>query len=213
MAMSNVQSPPPAIPPSPAARLLSLDVFRGAVMLLLIFFDAPHDWTSAVLKSPSSGPWARAIAEQFRHVDWQGLTLWDMIQPGFMFAVGASAAFSYASRARRGDSFWRMLLHAVYRAVLLILLGVFLRSIGHEATRWTFEDVVTQIGLGYVFLFLLCDRGWKVQLAAASTILVGYWMLFALWPLPAPGYDDAAASGHAYYDGFFAHWNKNAHAA
>src|SRR5690349_20827044 len=116
---------------SPAAgklqRLYSLDVFRGVVMLLLIFFDAPNDWTSPIVDAHPAGSWPYAIVQQFRHVEWSGLVLWDMVQPAFMFAVGASAAFSYASRSRCGDSYWSMFGHACYRALLLILLGVFLR--------------------------------------------------------------------------------------
>jgi predicted acyltransferase len=194
-------------------RLASLDAYRGLVMLLLVFLDGPNGWTSPIIAAHSERPWVVRLVEQFEHVDWQGLVLWDMIQPSFMFMVGAAAAFSYASRARRGDSFGRMLAHAVYRALVLILLGVFLRSVGRQETNWTLEDVVTQIGLGYVFLFLLWNRDWKVQLAAIVLILVGYWLLFALWPLPPSDYDYAAVNGYKYYDGFLAHWNKNAHPA
>ena len=46
-----------------------------------------------------------------------------------------------------------MLGHAVRRALLLIFLGIFLRSLGSRQTYFTFEDTLTQIGLGYVFLF------------------------------------------------------------
>lgn len=197
----------------PSQRLASIDVYRGLVMLLLVLFDAPNGWTSAVHEGYPDASWVQAMARQFEHVEWSGIVLWDMIQPSFMFVVGAAAAFSYASRQRRGDSFGRMLGHAVYRSLLLILIGVFLRSEGRGATNWTLEDVVTQIGLGYVFLFLLWNRGWRVQLGAAAAILVGYWLLFALWPLPAGDYDYGAVSGHVYYEGFWAHWNKNAHPA
>jgi predicted acyltransferase len=182
-------------------------------MLLLIFFDAPNDWTTPILESHGESSWIRNVAEQFRHVEWQGLTLWDMVQPSFMFVVGAAVAFSYAARARRGDTFRQMLGHATRRAIMLILLGVFLRSAGHGQTRWTFEDVVTQIGLGYVFLFLLWNRGWKIQLGAVSAIVVGYWLLFAAWPLPGPSYDYTAVSGEQNWTDFRAHWNKNAHPA
>jgi heparan-alpha-glucosaminide N-acetyltransferase len=86
----------------------------------------------------------------------------------------------------------------------LILLGVFLRSLGRNSTYWTLEDVVSQIGLGYVFLFLLWNRAWWVQLLAATVILVAYWALFALWPLS----ETNAATDAQPYAGFYAHWNK-----
>jgi heparan-alpha-glucosaminide N-acetyltransferase len=208
-----MQRPTASVTEVPAARLASIDVYRGLVMLLLVLLDAPNGWTSTVREGYPDSPWVQAIVRQFEHVEWAGLVLWDMIQPSFMFVVGAAAAFSYASRERRGQGFGRMLGHALYRSLLLILIGVFLRSEGDSATDWTLEDVVTQIGLGYVFLFLLWNRGWKIQLGVALGILVGYWLLFALWPLPTADYDLAAVSGHAYYDGFWAHWNKNAHPA
>ena len=52
-----------------------------------------------------------------------------------------------ASGAARGQSRARMTTYALWRAVALILLGVFLRSIGHAKTYWTFEDTLSQIGL------------------------------------------------------------------
>ena len=48
-----------------------------------------------------------------------------------------------------------MLAHAVRRALVLVVLGIVLRSIGRPQTYFTFEDTLTQIGLGYGFLFLL----------------------------------------------------------
>jgi len=191
-------------------RLVSLDAYRGAVMLLLAFFDGPNgEWRAPIAELHPDAPWVRAALAQFEHVEWAGLTLWDMIQPSFMFLVGTSMAFSCAARLRRGQSYASMFLHAVYRAIVLILLGVFLRSLHAPSTNWTFEDVVTQIGLGYVFLFLLWNRDWRIQLASTAVILFAYWALFALWPLPGD-YDYAAVNGQAYYNGYLAHWNKNA---
>ena len=76
-----------------------------------------------------------------------------------------------------------MTVHALWRALVLILLGVFLRSVGHPQTRWTFEDTLTQIGLGYFFLFLLGQRPVREQWAALGVILVG--LLGRLCALPA----------------------------
>jgi predicted acyltransferase len=110
-----------------------------------------------------------------------------------------------------------MTLHATWRALVLILLGVFLRSIGRHQTNWTFEDTLSQIGLGYVALFLLGFRPVRDQWAALVLILVGYWASFALYPLPGPGFDyDKAGVPNSWphlLTGFAAHWNKNSNAA
>lgn len=88
-----------------------------------------------------------------------------------------------------------MLAHAVWRSFVLIFLGIFLRSMNRPATNFTFEDTLTQIGLGYPFLFLL---GWtrpRWQAIACGLILAGYWLAFVLYPAPGPG--------------LFAHFEKN----
>ena len=195
------------------SRLLSLDAYRGLVMLLLAFSAAHWNWMVPIEKAHEDSPWTIGLLEQFEHVDWQGLVLWDMVQPSFMFMVGMSMAYSYLSRERQGQSYTRMLGHAIYRAIVLILLGVFLRSLDKNSIYWTFEDVITQIGLGYVFLFLLWKRAWQVQLACAFGLLFLYWCLFAFWPLPDDSFQYGAAFSSKYYTGFFEHWNKNTHPA
>lgn len=194
-----------------ADRLESLDVYRGFVMLLLAFTAVHWNWMQALEAAYPASALLRQLLLQFEHVEWQGIVLWDMIQPSFMFMVGVSLGYSYASRQRRGHSYTQMLIHAVRRAVVLVLLGVFLRSLGRESTYWTLEDVVSQIGLGYVALFLLWNKPWQLQLGVAFGLLLVYWLLFACWPLPDASYDYAAVEGKVYYNGFFAHWNKNAH--
>src|SRR5205814_10057994 len=118
------------------------------------------------------------------HVPWAGCSLHDLIQPSFSFLVGVSLPFSIVSRLAKGQSRSGMLLHALFRAILLVLLGVFLRSMGRQQTNWTFEDTLSQIGFGYVPLFLLGFARQRWQWAALAAILVGYWAAFALYPLP-----------------------------
>ncbi len=89
--------------------------------------------------------------------------LHDTIQPSFSFLVGVALPFSLASRLARGQSPGKMTAHAVWRSLVLVFLGVFLRSIGHRQTNFTFEDTLSQIGLGYTFLFLLGMRSVRVQ--------------------------------------------------
>jgi predicted acyltransferase len=164
---------------------------------------------------PDSHLW-QFLAYQTEHVDWVGCSVWDLIQPSFTFMVGVAMPFSLASRAARGQSFGRMLYHAIVRSLLLTFLGVFLRSVGSSQTYFTFEDVLSQIGLGYTFLFLLAWTRPRTQALAAIGILVAYWAAFALTPLPDSGFDYAKVGvppDWQHLGGFAAHWDKNTNLA
>jgi predicted acyltransferase len=207
-------SAPAPNPQVSVSRLTSLDVFRGVTMLFMAseILHIP----SVARQFPDSGV-ARFIADMLDHRAWVGCVPWDLIQPAFMFMVGVSLPYSIASRRAKGQPFSRMLLHSGVRAFVLIALGIFLRSQARPQTYFTFEDVLTQIGLGYVFLFLLAWTRPRIQLAAAVLILVGYWAAFALYPLPAPGFDTTTVGVRAdwqhHVTGFAAHWDKNTNLA
>lgn len=167
---------------------------------------------------PESRFWAFLCHHQ-SHVPWVGCSLHDLIQPSFSFLVGVALVFSIAARRARGYTFGRMAAHAWWRALVLILLGVFLRSLGHRQTYWTFEDTLTQIGLGYGFLFLLAWRPVREQWLALAVILFGYWLAFAVYPLPGADFDYAAVGVSPAFlqehglSGFAAHWQKNSNLA
>ena len=207
----------PAAPPSVAGattRVTSIDAFRGLVMFLMLV-EAMRLWTVQG-SFPGSSFWA-FVAFNTTHVPWQGCSLHDLIQPAFSFLAGASLPFSIASRRNKGESWSRMLAHAVLRSLILIFLGIFLRSLSRSTTYWTFEDTLTQIGLGYTFLFLLAFTSLRVQVVAFVTILVGFWAAFVLYPLPGPGFDYTQVGVRAdwphLYTGFLAHFNKNSNVA
>ena len=203
------------IPPSPPPlRLASLDVYRGTVMLLMMA-EVLH--LSRVADALADVPIWRALADQQTHVLWRGCSLHDMIQPSFSFLVGAALPFSMASRKAREHPFSRSLLHAAWRSLVLIALGIALRSIGKSQTYFTFEDTLTQIGLGYVPLFLLGYASTRTRWAAFAAIVVGYWAAFALYPTPAADFAWAEVGvppDWAFHEvGFSAHWNKNSNLA
>jgi predicted acyltransferase len=154
------------------------------------------------------------LAFNQRHVDWAGCSLHDLIQPSFSFLVGVALPYSIASRLAKGGTFGKMFGHALWRSLLLIALGIFLRSTHSPQTYFTFEDTLTQIGLGYPFLFLLGFRSPRWQWSAFAVILTGYWLAWALYPVPGPGFDyqrvGVPADWQHFYTGFAAHWNKNA---
>jgi predicted acyltransferase len=202
---------PSAIAP---VRLGSVDAYRGLVMFLMMAEVLHLAELSA--GNPASDVW-RFLAWHQTHVPWTGCTLHDLIQPSFSMLVGVALPFSLASRLARGQSLSRATLHAAWRAIALVLLGIFLRSMGRPQTNFTFEDTLTQIGLGYLPLFFLAlgpPRRWWAALAA---ILCGYWAAFALYPLPSETFDTALVGVPLDWPhkltGFAAHWNKNTNLA
>ncbi|HWH70622.1 MAG TPA: hypothetical protein VNT26_14635, partial [Candidatus Sulfotelmatobacter sp.] len=197
-----------------ATRLTSVDAYRGLVMFLMM--AEVLNLAGVAAARPDNVLW-RFFAYHQSHVEWIGCALHDLIQPSFSFLVGVALPFSLASRATRGQSRRRMFGHALGRALLLILLGVFLRSVGRSQTYWTFEDTLSQIGLGYGVLFLLGMRPVREQWLALGLILGGYWAAFALYPLPGPEFDYAKVGVSKGWPqlltGFAAHWNKNSNLA
>src|SRR5258708_6581820 len=191
---AQVESPvveaPQAVPERKAEgaiRLVSLDAFRGLVMVLMLG-EAMH--LPVVAQAfPHSLLW-RVIGFNTEHVEWQGCSLHDLIQPAFSFLVGVALPFSIASRKLKGQTFAPMLRHAIRRAFILIFLGIFLRSLHSYQTYFTFSDTLTQIGLGYVFLFLLGFTRVRTQVATLVVILICFWASFVLYPAPGLGFDD-----------------------
>ena len=64
--------------------------------------------------------------------------------------------------------------------------GCVSRRMGAKQTNYSFTNVLGQIGLGYVFVFMVLGRRPAVQLAVAVLILFAYWLLFVRYPLPRP---------------------------
>ena len=194
---------------SPAQRLTSLDAFRGAMMLLMA--SSGFGIAQVAKNFPNSLVW-KFFGYQCEHAEWAGCTLWDLIQPAFIFMVGVALPWSVANRQARGHNFGVMFGHALWRALLLVLLAVFLTSAWSKQTEWFFTSVLAQIGLGYPFLFLLAFTKSRTQWLVAFAILFAYWLAFALHPLPPPNFDWKAVGvpdDWQHLTGFAAHWEKN----
>ena len=119
------------------ARNLAADAYRGLVMWLMM---------AEVLQLPrvarafeGNQLWA-FLAYHQSHVAWAGCSLHDLIQPSFSFLVGLVLPYSIASRLAKGGTFGKMWLHAIWRSLVLIALGIFLRSTHAQQTNFTFED-------------------------------------------------------------------------
>ncbi len=204
------------IPPKANQRLGSIDAYRGLVMFLML--AEVLDLCGRAKLWPGNAVWAFLCHHQ-THVEWVGCTLHDLIQPSFSFLVGTALVFSLAKREQSGQSPARLTAHALWRALVLVFLGIFLRSLHSDRTNFTFEDTLTQIGLGYPFLFWLGLRPARDQWIALGLILIGYAAAFALYPLPPADFDyESVRVSPGWLEdhglsGFAAHWQKNSNAA
>jgi predicted acyltransferase len=214
-AAATAHHPPLIVAPTAetSRRLVSLDAYRGFVMLLMI--SAGLNISRVATNFKDSALW-QFLAYETDHAAWRGCTLWDLIQPSFMFIVGVALPYSIAARKARGDSFGRLFAHALWRSCALVLLGVFLASTGQRQTSWSFVIVLAQIGLAYPLLWLLAWTRPTTQWIALGVIVVGYWLLFALSPLPDSSFDFEKVGvppTWQFFQGFEAHWQKNANVA
>ncbi len=141
-----------------AARLVSLDVFRGATIAAMI-----------LVNNAGNGPdsyWP------LQHAEWNGWTPTDLIFPFFLFIVGVSMAFSFRSRLKRGESRSHLLRHVLWRGLVLFALGLFLNGFPNQylLSSWRVYGVLQRIAICYVVtaVFALCSgrRSWIVTSVA-----------------------------------------------
>ncbi len=197
-------------------RLISVDAYRGLVMFLMLAEVLSSCAVSAAV--PGSSVW-RYVCTQQTHAAWVGSTLHDLIQPGFYFLVGVALLFSIARRRSSGEGPGNLATHTIVRSCVLIVLGMALLAVHPRHWTWWFGDTLTQIGLAYPFLVLVAVRPKRDWYIALGAILVGYWLWFALFPLPPPNFDYSSVgvpsewlSAHRLA-GFDAHWQKNSNAS
>jgi predicted acyltransferase len=193
-------------------RLGSLDAYRGFIMVAMV--SGGFGFSQVARRLPDDALW-QFLGFHFDHVLWAGCGFWDLIQPSFMFMVGVAMPYSHASRQARGQAKPVIAGHVLYRALVLVFLGIFLSSNWSRQTEWVFTNVLTQIGLGYCFVYLLVGRGSAWQLTAVAVLLVGYWIYFVAHPLPAADFSYASVGFPTLvpYTGLLAHWNPNTNAA
>ena len=170
---------------------MSLDVFRGATIAAMMLVNNPGDWSAAY--SP------------LLHASWHGWTFTDTVFPFFLWIVGVAVPLSIVRRLEQGQSRRELFTHAVRRAAILFGLGLFLNSFGylidgsllrdglgdwlhHYLTTVRIPGVLQRIAVCYlaaIAVFLLTEvRG---QIITVGALLLVYWLLMALVPVPGYG--------------------------
>ena len=176
------------------ARLTSLDVFRGLTIIGMLLVNDPGE--------------ASAAYPQLRHSVWHGCTLADLVFPFFLFVVGITTHLSLRARADRGASDASLRRQILRRGALIFGIGLLLNWLpfyhygaiaGHAAPNFLghivarvlelrFLGVLQRIGIAYVAAALLTYRAPTRRVAIATAIvLVGYWALLTIVPVPGQG--------------------------
>ncbi len=155
----------------PAARLASLDALRGLDMLCIAGVELVV-WALAVTCPGNTS--LQELAAQFRHSQWAGLTLYDLIFPLFTFLAGVSMSFSLS----RGGAPSSVVLRLLRRALLLVILGWAVNGVVTLDAGMRYASVLGLIGLsclfgGLIFLF----AGWRGAFGMAMLLLVGVGLL------------------------------------
>jgi predicted acyltransferase len=199
--------------PQKSKRLLSLDALRGFDMFWIISGEGifhgfanvvmeehslvrnPTDWTLAPTKDLSVPErLAVGISNQLHHTPWNGFTFYDMIFPLFIFIAGVSMPYSfdkYLNQAEDKSSAKKTIyLSLLKRTLLLIVLGTVVNGLlqwrGYENIR--FASVLGRIGLACFFAALIyLNNSLPKQILWFTGILIGYWLIMLLVPVPGFG--------------------------
>ncbi len=169
-------------------RLLSLDVFRGAVIALMI-----------IVNTPGSG---RDSYAPLHHAKWDGWTITDTVFPSFVWIVGLAMTLSLAKRLSGGVPKGRLILQILRRAVILYALGLLLYGFPeYDLHTLRLLGVLQRIGICYAIAgTIYVTTPWRGQIAWIIGLLTSYWLIMTLAPVPGIG------AGHLDVEGNFAHY-------
>ncbi len=175
-------------------RLLALDVFRGMTVAGMLLVNNPGTWS--------------AIYPPLAHATWHGWTPTDLIFPFFLFIVGITTHLSLAARRARGDDGATLVRQVLRRGAVIFLCGLFLSwfpgwtylpiadqpdadfadRVMHRLATLRYLGVLQRIGIAYTIGGLLTLRfRWRAQIVVLAGILLGYWALMTLVPVPGTG--------------------------
>ncbi len=161
-------------PTSTSKRILSVDIFRGMTIVLMILVNTPGTWNS--------------IYAPFKHAVWHGCTPTDLVFPFFLFIVGTSIVLAYSSK-KKNKSF-KTYIKIFSRAAKLVVLGLFLAGFlvkfpfFKPFSELRLPGVLQRIGLVFFIATLLyLQSNWKTLLFIFVFILVGYWLLMTQIPI------------------------------
>lgn len=157
-------------------RILSLDVFRGITVAAMILVNNPGSWGD--------------VYSPLLHAHWNGCTPTDLIFPFFLFIVGMSIHFAYQPKLTEGLT--KKVFGKIVRRTLLIFgLGIFLAWFPvftlERLSHLRIPGVLQRISLVFFFCSIIyLKTNWLAQIRITGLLLVGYFLLMTI--IPVPGY-------------------------
>ncbi|MDD4871668.1 MAG: DUF5009 domain-containing protein [Kiritimatiellae bacterium] len=181
-------------------RLMSLDALRGLDML---FLTGICGVLVAIGKSYDN-IFFDVIANQCQHTKWHGFHALDLIFPLFIFIGGVSMPFAISKRLQEGYSRTKLYIHIIKRSSMLFFFGLLMAGIlGFDFQNMHYTGVLQRIAIAYFFSALIVlNSGIKMQAIIAGSLLVIYWLLMILVPVPdyGPGVITPEGNLHSYID-------------
>lgn len=174
-------------------RLLSLDVMRGLIMILLaaescLLYEHLHDmeWSGG----------AGLLVNQFFHHPWHGLRLWDLVQPAFMTMAGSAMFISWYYKAQKGISWEANFKHIAIRCVKLFICGTALHCVYAGKLVWELWNVLTQLSVTTIIAYLIIRQSAIVQTMVSLALLLLTEILYRF--VLMPGFDQPFVTGHNF---------------
>ena len=169
-------NPVSALSPGQGTRIEALDIFRGITMAGMILVNDPGIATN--------------IYAPLEHATWNGITPTDFIFPSFIFIVGVSIVLSLSGQLQKGVAKKVIIMKVCRRAVTLYLIGVFLSILPtFNLALLRYTGVLQRISIVFFccsLLYLFTSRTFQIRLAIF--ILIAYFLLMTLVPVPGYGY-------------------------
>lgn len=174
-------------------RLLSLDVMRGLIMILLAGESAMVYHSFNELQLPAV---PKALVGQFFHHPWHGLYFWDLVQPAFMTMAGSALYLSFYAKTKKGISWeenWKSVLTRSFR---LFLFGVALHCVYTGKLVWELWNVLTQLSVTLLIAYLIIRKSYVFQLVFSIALLILTELLYR--SILMPGFQQPFVEHHNF---------------
>ncbi|WP_436486972.1 acyltransferase family protein [Chitinophaga sp. ARDCPP14] len=174
-------------------RLISLDVMRGLIMILLAG-ESARIYESIAHLHPTGV--AGSLITQFFHHPWNGLRAWDLVQPAFMTMAGAAMFISYYYKTQKGITWSQNFRHIALRCLKLFIFGTALHCVYAGRLVWELWNVLTQLSVTTLIAYLIIRRSFGFQLAISLLLLLATDLMYRFVLLP--GFEEPFIQGHNF---------------